>query len=216
MVNFISTTTTTLSISPNPANVGQPVTLTAIVSPASATGTVSFYDGATLLGTVALSNGTAILTLSSLTLGSHSLTAVYSGDASFSGSTSSIVTLIVDSTSISILPPAHLKGIQKANRFATQTEFINILSWQAPSSGRPPIAYRIYRDRSLTELVAVISANEKLQFKDHNRKKGKTYTYFIVSVDQSGSISTPASIKVSTNKELNLSLIATIRRLKIY
>jgi hypothetical protein len=73
--------TTTLTSSRNPSMFGQSVTLTATVSNPSATGTVTFADGGTNLGTVVLSHGTATLTISTFSVGSHSLTAVYSGDA---------------------------------------------------------------------------------------------------------------------------------------
>src|SRR5207248_587641 len=45
---------TTLSASPNPSTPAQPVTLTATVLPAAATGTVTFSDGNDNLGTVNL------------------------------------------------------------------------------------------------------------------------------------------------------------------
>ncbi len=68
------------------------VTLTAMVSSSvgTPTGTVTFFDGssATPLGAGSLMNGVATLTVSSLTVGSHSITAVYSGDANFIGGTS--------------------------------------------------------------------------------------------------------------------------------
>jgi hypothetical protein len=77
---------TTLSATPNPALVGQTVTLTTTVSPASGspapTGSVSFFADGTLLGTVALSSGTATLTTSALAAGSHTIVAQYSGDSS--------------------------------------------------------------------------------------------------------------------------------------
>ncbi|MDQ0086111.1 YD repeat-containing protein [Variovorax boronicumulans] len=44
-------------------------------------GTVSFYDGTILLGTIALVNGKASLSVSNLEIGSHTIKAVYSGDA---------------------------------------------------------------------------------------------------------------------------------------
>jgi DNA-binding beta-propeller fold protein YncE len=53
------------------------------------TGTVSFYDGTTLLGPVALVSGVATYTTSALATGAHSITAVYSGDSNFSTETSS-------------------------------------------------------------------------------------------------------------------------------
>jgi hypothetical protein len=56
---------------------------------------VTFKDGETILGSATLSNGTATYTTSTLSAGSHSITAVYDGDANFAGSTSSDVSLKV-------------------------------------------------------------------------------------------------------------------------
>ena len=75
-------TTTTLASSLNPSNVGQSVTFTASVTPefsGTVTGTVAFYDGTTLLKTVALSGGVAKFTTSTLTSGTHTITATYNG-----------------------------------------------------------------------------------------------------------------------------------------
>ena len=94
----IVATTTTLSSSANPQVVGDSVTFTATVSPSanssgSPTGAVSFYDGTTDLGSAALgANLSASLSTSSLTQGNHSITAAYSGDTSFSASTSAVLT----------------------------------------------------------------------------------------------------------------------------
>ncbi len=76
---------TALSVTPNPARYAQPVILTATVTnPAgfAANGSVSFYDGSTMLGTATLSGGQASLTVSSvvLGLGSQALTAQYLGN----------------------------------------------------------------------------------------------------------------------------------------
>jgi len=85
------TTTTALASAPNPSNPGQNVTLTATVMPSNATGTVSFFDGATMLGTGSLNGGVAIFSTTSLSAGSHSLTASYSGDTNNALSTSPAV-----------------------------------------------------------------------------------------------------------------------------
>lgn len=71
-----------------------PVTFTAAVTSnaETPTGTVSFYDGTLLLGKEILSGGMASYTTSSLAAGSHSITAVYSGDANYLTVTSSEVT----------------------------------------------------------------------------------------------------------------------------
>ena len=97
VLNSSAATTTSLSANPNPATVGQTVTLTASVSGGSgATGTVTFSDGATSLGTAALASGTASLTTSFGASGSHSLTASYAGDSGNAASTSAAVTETVN------------------------------------------------------------------------------------------------------------------------
>lgn len=77
-----------LSTSTNPAGHQQPLTITATITPSTATGTVSFYDNATLLGVRPIANGVATFTHSGLSLGGHSLTASYSGDFQISAATS--------------------------------------------------------------------------------------------------------------------------------
>jgi hypothetical protein len=67
---------------------GEPLTLTASIDGLNPTGTVEFFDGATSLGTAAVSGGVAQLTTSSLAVGSHTLSAVYSGDATNTSDTS--------------------------------------------------------------------------------------------------------------------------------
>ena len=90
------TTTTTATAAPSPSSFGQAVTVTATVAGnATPTGTVSFFDGATLLGTGTLSGGIATFTTSALSVGSHSITAVYGGSASFTGSTSALLPQVV-------------------------------------------------------------------------------------------------------------------------
>ena len=74
-------TATKLTSSPNPSSLGQNVTLTATVVPLTATGTVEFLHGSTVLGRVALNHGNATLATSTLSAGPHSLTAFYQGDA---------------------------------------------------------------------------------------------------------------------------------------
>jgi hypothetical protein len=76
------TPTVTLSPGNGNSNYGSPVTFTATVSAPAPTGTVTFYDasGTITLGGGALSNGQASLTISTLTPGSHSITATYNGD----------------------------------------------------------------------------------------------------------------------------------------
>ncbi len=92
-------TADTVTLSSNIATplVGQPITLTATVKPTglgTATGTVSFYDGATLLGASTLTSGSASFS-TALTAGTQTLTAVYAGDTNFTGNTSPTLAEIV-------------------------------------------------------------------------------------------------------------------------
>jgi len=97
-----STTGVTLTSSENPANVGDSVTFTATVTPASAyfgvpTGTMTFYDsGAPLGSAVALSGGAASFTISTLASGTHSITAAYSGDNWFAVGSSPVLLQTVE------------------------------------------------------------------------------------------------------------------------
>jgi Bacterial Ig-like domain (group 3) len=98
-------TTTTLTATPSPATDSQTITLTATVhesDPATPTGNVQFFDGATSLGTSPV-NGSAVATLAAgpLTAGSHTLRAVYAGDTAF-GTSEGTTPLTVTGTA----PPA--------------------------------------------------------------------------------------------------------------
>jgi hypothetical protein len=110
----LSTTTTTLSVTPASSTSGQTVTLTATVSPASAVGSVTFQDGSTILGTTALNAGSATLTTATLATGSHPLTASYGGDTRNGASTSSPVTetvgLSTTTATLSVTPASSALG----------------------------------------------------------------------------------------------------------
>jgi hypothetical protein len=95
-VGDIPTTTREVS-SPNPSAFMQTLTLSATVisSSGSPTGTVAFYDGSTALGSATLANGSAAISVSSLSVGSHVLTAVYQGSVKLGSSASSPLTQVV-------------------------------------------------------------------------------------------------------------------------
>ena len=93
----IAPTSTTLVSSLNPAGLGASVTFSAIVSSSglAPTGSITFYDGTSPLGTVTVasagSNAGASLTVSTLTIGTHAITAAYAGDTYNATSTSAAV-----------------------------------------------------------------------------------------------------------------------------
>jgi hypothetical protein len=93
----LTATATGLTSSANPSVFGQSVTFTATVTGGTPTGTVQFKNGVANLGTpVALVAGVAALPTAALSVASHDITAVYSGDTNHATSTSGVVNQVVD------------------------------------------------------------------------------------------------------------------------
>src|SRR2546427_1991953 len=89
--------TVTLTSSLNPSTFEQSVMFKAKVDNSShtPTGSVTFYDGATSLGNISLSGDSAEVSTAGLTVGNHTIKAVYSGDSN-SNSDSTTVTQTVN------------------------------------------------------------------------------------------------------------------------
>lgn len=93
--------------SPSTAQFSQPVTLSFVASSigGTPTGTVAFQTSGTVLGTTALDTaGKAILVVSTLPIGTYTITGVYSGDTHFANGTSNpvVVTVTRADTTISL------------------------------------------------------------------------------------------------------------------
>lgn len=125
-----ATPSITISSSPNPSNYGQAVTITVQVGN-GATGTVNFYDGGVLIASTTLNGGVASFTTSSLSVGSHLLNAVYSGDASNNGGTSSTITQVVQRVSIQL----SVNGVPNPSTYP-QTVTVSVVA-SAPTTGLP-------------------------------------------------------------------------------
>jgi hypothetical protein len=124
-----ASTTTLVASPPTSAVTGTNVTLTATVAapaPGTKTGTVQFMDGTTALGApVTVTGGTASFSSTTLALGSHSFTAVYSGDTETLSSTSAAVpysiTGVVTPTTTSVSAPASIAAFSPATFTVTTT-----------------------------------------------------------------------------------------------
>jgi large repetitive protein len=100
-------TTTALTSSPDPAQFGQAVTVTATVTPiapgsGTVTGTVTFTVDGTPQTPVTLVSGSASLSPATLGAGAHTITAVYSGDGEFTASTSAPLTQSVTQAAVTV------------------------------------------------------------------------------------------------------------------
>ena len=131
-------TITTMQVGPQSSVYGQTVTLTATVNPATGasgtpTGQITFNDGPLVLASVPISGGSASYTVSTLRAGTHSITATYSGDPNFGGSTSAAASLSVapERTWVSLASSANPSG---ANVPVTLTATVSAIS---PGSGAP-------------------------------------------------------------------------------
>jgi len=97
-----ATSAVTLTSSLNPSTFGDSVTFTATVAPefsGTPKGTVTFKNGSAPLGSATLTGGVATFTTTALGVGTASIKAAYHGNASFSGSTSSVLRQVVNPTS---------------------------------------------------------------------------------------------------------------------
>jgi sugar lactone lactonase YvrE len=102
-----ATTSTTLSANTTNPSPGAQITFTATVSSTTGAvpaGSVNFYDGPGLLNPtpVALNSGAATYTSNTLANGTQSLTAVYSGNADFVGSTSAALSVVAGTSDFTI------------------------------------------------------------------------------------------------------------------
>jgi hypothetical protein len=171
-------TTTALTSSANPSVSGQNVTFTATVAPTSGTGTptgtVTFLDGTTTLGTGTL-NGSGVATFATtsttpLSVGTHSITARYAGDANFGSSTSSAVSQVVNAASTSTT----LSSSATPSVSGQNVTFTASVTATAPGSGTP---------------------TGTVTFKDGSTTLGTgTLTASGVATFQTSSLSTPLSV----------------------
>ena len=119
-----SNTSLALSTAAPTAFAGAPVTLTAALAPTTATGTVTFLDGNTILARQPLNplngQGQAAITTSTLALGPHTLTALYSGDANDSIATSPVLALTINpnATTLTLAPVPTTQAVGNPVRLA--------------------------------------------------------------------------------------------------
>ena len=89
-------------------------------------------------------------------------------------------------------PPSNLQGKQKKNDFGLEYELYNQLTW-TPSPSAEIVGYFIYRDG---KKIAMVNA-ALYAYKDHNRKKGVSYSYAITAFNSADSESSPVNIVIT-------------------
>jgi thermitase len=180
-VNAVVTkTNTTISLSSNlnPSTAGQTVTFTSAITPSSATGIVTFYDGMTALGVATSSGGIAAWSTASLAAGSHSITATYSGDSKFNGSSSGAVT---QNVTVAKASPPSISSLTASPSAITQGQS-STLSWNV--SGATTI--------SINNGVGTVSGSSV------SVSPSQTTTYTLTASNSAGSASAQVMVTVTS------------------
>ncbi|HYI07438.1 MAG TPA: Ig-like domain repeat protein [Thermoanaerobaculia bacterium] len=170
-----ATSTTTLTSTPNPSVSGSAATFTATVtideSSSPPGGSVQFRDGATVIASRTLSNGRATLSTATLSVGTHSITAVYLGTAHIDGSTSNVVMQQV----LPIATPTSLTAT------ATSASTVAI-TWSAVTN-----AHHYDLARSVNNgPFAVIASPTTTSYPDTTVSANLTYLYQVRAVRSNG------------------------------
>jgi sugar lactone lactonase YvrE len=145
VIGQASTTTTVASSSPNQSSgqlVGQDVTFTASVAAVypgagTPTGSVTFWDGATLLGVGTLdSSDQATFTTAALSVGTHTIAASYGGDTNFTASPASpaISQVIRRAENVTTVTSSAVKSTAAFGQSVTFTAHVGVV---APDTGVP-------------------------------------------------------------------------------
>ena len=196
--------TPTISLSASSASIvyGNSVTLTGTLSVGSGV-SVKIYNGATLVDTVTTgSAGAFSKSVSGLSVGSHTFTAVYEGDSTYASVTSSGV-----SVTVTKITPTITINVPATGTAGTAYTVSGTLA--NPTTG----SVKLYEGNTLIDTLTVTGGNFS---KSITKNNGGTYTYYAVyegdsthsSVTSStGSIVvsspvTPASITLSTDKPI--------------
>jgi autotransporter-associated beta strand protein len=136
-LNYVQDTNTSVTSDAHPSVFGQPVTLTATVTAAisgTPTGSVRFEEGSTVLGFAPLNgSGQASLAPMTFSLGSHNITATYTGDSADAPSTSSIFTQVVNQASTTTV----VGSTTNPSVFGQSVTFTATVSAVAPGAGTP-------------------------------------------------------------------------------
>ena len=156
-----------VTASPASITLGDTVQLTATISGAAPSGTVTFSTGTTILGIATLVNvaGTAMATLTVtgpvLPVGATTVLATYSGNSNFNGSTGSVAVQVASQSSgssvlVSITPnPAHAGQVVKLSLTEENGVGTTITGWTINGSDRSSLIVPDFGSASLPPHGAV-------------------------------------------------------------
>lgn len=203
-------TSTTLISSSNPSLVGQAVTFTATVAavaPGSGTptGDVTFSDEGTALATVPLdANGQATFTTSTLTVGTHSITASYAGETRFNPSQSATLAQVVNLAGTTLV----LVSSKNPSTFDESVTFTATVS--ANVGGAPTGAVTFMEGSAVLSGPTLIDANGEATFATTTLTPGTHAITATYSGDASHSAATGAVSQVVQRAPTTTTLVSSL------
>ena len=217
--------TTAVSSSVEPSVYGQSVTFTATVSATAPgegtpTGNVTLYDGSTALDTEVLSGGSATFTTSSLAVGTHSITAVYDGDSSFNGSTSTALSQVVNPDGSATVVTSSVNP----SVFTQAVTFTATVTATAPGTGTPTGQVIFYDGTTAidtetlnggsasytTSALSVNSHSITVKYSGDTNFAGSTSAAFTQTINQDGSTTVVSSSANPAVVGQSVTLTATV------
>jgi uncharacterized repeat protein (TIGR01451 family) len=188
--------------------VGQPVAFTATVTPVAPgagtpTGTVSFTEGATILGTASLSNGQATANISFATVGTHTVTAVFSGDGNFTASTSASAaqTVSAAATTTTVVSAPSSSQVGQAVLFTATVTPV------APGAGTPTGTV-LFKDGSTTIGTGTVGSNGQASATISFATLGQHFVTAVYSGDANFGTSTSAATTQTVASSTSTTLTA--------
>lgn len=95
-----------------------------------------------------------------------------------------------------IYPPLSAKGEMLLNRSLLQSEYINVISWEANPYNENIVGYRVYLKHGEQKIMLATLAASDMKFIHRRIEKNKVYTYLIVAFDNTMREGEPAVVEV--------------------
>jgi hypothetical protein len=195
-------TSTAISSSANPSTAGQAVTFTANVSAVSPgagtpTGTVTFTVDGVAQTPVALSNGQATLALSTLSAGSHTITANYQGDGNFKASSSAVLNQTVNQVAGKLHTKTALHSSADPSVLGQRVTFTAIVDAVVAGAGTPTGTVTFTIDGKVQATVTLVGGSAS--FSTTKLTKG----HHVVTVTYNGDSHYASSTSSKLNQTVN-------------
>jgi FtsP/CotA-like multicopper oxidase with cupredoxin domain len=199
-VNNLTVTTTVVVSSLNPSGIGQNVTFTASVSPAAATGTVTFnIDGINVGVPQTLVGGQAAYSTAALAAGAHLVIAAYSGDVAYLPSTSAAITQTVVTLPLAPRPLNLSRPALSANPPSV------ILTWTDRSNNEAGFQITRATDAAFTTDLTTITVGANVTtFTDTTVAPLTQYWYFVSAFNAAGYTARAANNTATTTTRSQL------------